>query len=351
MIGRPGTAKSVTGTFFRPLKSHEVPGKAARERCLSPISRLNTCFTRDFAWAVLTGRLRLTPAGGGDILPSAYLNIYGLQALFKLRSCRTPSAPATPLRPVLLRLHYSGGGHQVNTDLRNLIALQDLELKIVSLHKQISETPLKVQSFQEELQRLKQAHLDRMTHAQELVKKRRALEADVDVMRTKLSKLKDQLMSVKTNKEYTAMLHEIQMAEDKIRGEEDRILEIMEETEKNEQELKSAEKEVKGKTVLIEEEIRRCQSAVPGLETEMTALQEEKAALESRVESELLARYRRIAEVRKGVALAEAKDELCTACHVRIRPQVYADVLRTEDIFACDSCSRILFTREGLSTS
>ena len=70
--------------------------------------------------------------------------------------------------------------------------------------------------------------------------------------------------------------------------------------------------------------------------------------MESLVEADLLARYRRIAEARRGVALAEAKDELCSACHVRIRPQMYAELLRTESIYVCDSCSRILFSRENL---
>jgi len=236
----------------------------------------------------------------------------------------------------------------VNPDLRNLIALQDIELKIASTQKQISDTPAKVEGFQEELQRLKQAHTERVAHAQELTKRRRTLEGEVDMMRTKLSKLKDQLMSVKTNKEYTAMLHEIQMAEEHIRSEEDKILEIMEEMETKEQDLDSAEKELKVKSALLEAEIRKSETAVPIMEAEMAKLQEERLGMELRVESELLARYRRIAEARKGIALAEARDELCTACHVRIRPQVYADLLRTENIHSCDSCSRILFSREVL---
>ena len=45
---------------------------------------------------------------------------------------------------------------------------------------------------------------------------------------------------------------------------------------------------------------------------------------------------------------AEVKNELCSACHVRIRPQVYAELLRNEEIHVCDSCSRILFSRESL---
>lgn len=236
----------------------------------------------------------------------------------------------------------------MNPDLRNLIALQDLELKIASIHKQISDTPVKVQSFREELERVKRAHVERVARAQELTKQRRSLEGEVDMMRTKLSKLKDQLMSVKTNKEYTAMQHEIQMSEEQVRREEDKILEIMEEMEVKEQELKGAEKDLKAQIGRLEEGIRTCEAAVPALEAEMAKLQAERSAMESQVETDLLARYRRIAEVRKGIALAEAKDELCTACHVRIRPQVYADLLRTESIHSCDSCSRILFSRQGL---
>ena len=234
----------------------------------------------------------------------------------------------------------------MNPDLRNLIALQDLELKIASLQKQASEIPSKNQAFEDELKRIRAEHESRVAHMKDLSNHRRTLEGQVDLNRTKLSRLKDQLMSVKTNKEYTAMLHEIQMAEARIRHEEDRILEVMEEMENLEASLKNDERELKARAQEISKSIRACESAVPELEAALVSLREEKARTEANVESELLARYRRIAELRKGVALAEARDELCTACHVRIRPQVYAELLGTEDIHSCDSCSRILYLRE-----
>ena len=182
----------------------------------------------------------------------------------------------------------------------------------------------------------------------ELVNHRRALEGQVDLSRAKLSRLRDQLMAVKTNKEYTAMLHEIQMAEEQIRLEEDKILEIMEEMESKEKDLKGAEQEMKKKSAELQESIRNANDSAPLLEADLEKLRQEKAAMESQIGAELLSRYRRIAEARKGVALAEAKDELCSACHVRIRPQMYAELLRTDNIHACDSCSRILFFREGV---
>ncbi len=237
----------------------------------------------------------------------------------------------------------------MNPDLRNLIALQDLEIKIASLQKQASDIPKKIQEFQNELQLLRSEFDASGSKMKELANQRRTLEGQADLSRTKLSRLKEQLMAVKTNKEYTAMLHEIQMVEGQIRKEEDKILEIMEEVETKEHSLKGAEQELNKKSAELEESIRKTNESAPQLESELAKLSSEKIQKESLVGSDLLSRYRRIALARKGIALAEAKDELCSACHVRIRPQMYADLIRTESIQACDSCSRILFYRESLS--
>jgi predicted nucleic acid-binding Zn-ribbon protein len=236
----------------------------------------------------------------------------------------------------------------VNPDLRNLITLQDLELKITGLQKQVSDIPTTIQSIEDELLRIKEEHDARVTRAKELANRRRTLEGEVDLSRSKLSRLKDQLMAVKTNKEYTAMLHEIQMAESQIRGEEDKILEIMEEIEAKERELKGEEQEMHKKVAELQGIIRQTKESAPQVEADLEKLRQGKAQTESQIDAELLSRYRRIADARKGVALAEAKDELCSACHVRIRPQMYANLLRTDNIHSCDSCSRILFMRESV---
>ena len=236
----------------------------------------------------------------------------------------------------------------MNSAVRTLVALQDVELKIASLQKQISETPTKTQILQAELDRSKREHETEVARSQELSKQRRALEGGVDMLRTKLSKLKDQQMAVKTNKEYTAILHELQAAEEQIRGEEDKILEIMEEHEGLEKSLKAAEKELRARCDAIQEEIRKHESSVPELEAEIVRMQQSRQELEARIEKDLLGTYRKIAGARKGIALAEAREELCTACHIRIRPQVYADLIQSDNIFTCDSCSRILFLRESL---
>jgi uncharacterized protein len=248
---------------------------------------------------------------------------------------------------VLLRQDCQGGGKQVNPDLRNLVALQDLELRIASLQKESSDIPNKTQSIENELQRIKLELQGRVAHMKELSNRKRTLEGQVDLIRAKLSRLKDQLMAVKTNKEYTAMLHEIQIAEEQVRNEEDKILEVMEETEGKEQDLKATEQAMLKRSAELQENIRKIYESAPSLEAELARLHGEKRLMESQIGAELLSRYRRIADARKGIALAEAKDELCSVCHVRIRPQMYAELLRTENIHSCDSCSRILFSRHS----
>ena len=236
----------------------------------------------------------------------------------------------------------------MNPAVRNLVALQDVELRIASLQKQISEVPVKIQYFQNELDRLKQEHEKEVARSLELARQRRSLEGGVEMLRTKLSKLKDQQMAVKTNKEYTAILHEIQMAEEQIRNEEDKILEIMEENEHLEKVLKAAERDLRAKCSALEQDIKTHETSVPGLEAEVTKSQETRRTMEAGIEVDLLERYRKLADARKGIALAEAKEELCTLCHIRIRPQVYADLKQSEELHTCDSCSRILYLRESL---
>lgn len=235
----------------------------------------------------------------------------------------------------------------MNPELRNLIALQDLELKSAELQKQLSDIPLQIQNLNEELERLTSAHEERVATAKELANRKRTLEGQVDMLQTKLARLKDQLMTVKTNKEYTAMLHEIQTAEGLIREEEDKILEVMEEMDARDRDLESAEAEMRTQSAGLREVIRTTGDSVPGLEQQLARLKEERESVAALIDGELLARYRQIAGARKGVAMAEARDELCSCCHVRIRPQMYADLLRTDAILYCDSCSRILFSREG----
>ena len=231
----------------------------------------------------------------------------------------------------------------MNPDLTRLIRLQQLESAAEDARRKIAEHPARIQALDARLLSARDVVADIKARLATAAEKRRAEEKEVAGVQTRLAKYKDQLLEVKTNREYTAMLHEIDAAQNDIRAREDRILEVMMESDelnagikKSEAELKTAEKEVAAERAVLETE-------QAGLQAEIDRTTAEREKLVAGIDRHVLAIFETTARGRKGVAVAEAKDGLCTICHVRLRPQVFNEVRKNESIIQCDSCRRILY--------
>ena len=231
----------------------------------------------------------------------------------------------------------------MNPDLARLIRLQQLETAAEDARRRIADHPARVQALDTRLQAARDMVGGMKARLAAAAEKRRAEEKEVAVVQTRLAKYKDQLLEVKTNREYTAMLHEIEAAQNDIRAREDRILEVMMETDEltvslktSEADLKTAEKEVGAERAVLDTEMVRLQG-------EIARTTGERETLVADIDRRILAIFETTAKGRKGVAVAEAKDGLCTICHVRLRPQVFNEVRKNESIIQCDSCRRILY--------
>src|SRR5205807_7564790 len=81
---------------------------------------------------------------------------------------------------------------------------------------------------------------------------------------------------------------------------------------------------------------------------EMTAaldkLSAERAEVVKSLTPQVLAQFELIADRRQGIAIAEARAGVCTICHVRLRPQVFNNILKNDQIIQCDSCNRIMYS-------
>jgi uncharacterized protein len=239
----------------------------------------------------------------------------------------------------------------MNANLTRLIRLQQLETAADEARRKIAGHPARAQALDDRLQSARDELASIKARLATAADKRRAEEKEVTGVQTRLAKYKDQLLEVKTNREYTAMLHEIDAAQNDIRAREDRILEVMMESDelnagikKSEAELKVAEREVAAERAVIETE-------QAGLQAEIDRTTAEREKLVADIDRHVLAIFETTAKGRKGVAVAEAKDGLCTICHVRLRPQVFNEVRKNESIIQCDSCRRILYFADSSETS
>jgi uncharacterized protein len=231
----------------------------------------------------------------------------------------------------------------MNSDLQHLIHLQDLDLRAERDRRRVADIPA--------AQAALEARIAERTAALDAVKQRiaasqaarRDIERDLAAVQGRLSKFKNQLMEVKTNKEYQAMQKEISVAEEEVSNQETRLLERMEEADALAAELKTAEAALKSEQAEVARERTTLDAERDGAGRDLEKALAERAALVGQLSKDVLAIYDRVAHGRKGIALAEAKDGLCSVCHVRLRPQVFNEVRRNDSIIQCDSCTRILY--------
>jgi hypothetical protein len=173
-------------------------------------------------------------------------------------------------------------------------------------------------------------------------KNRRQHESSLQDLEGKRSKYKGQLMEVKTNKEYTAMLHEIENVEREIRGIEDQILVEMEQAETLAVEVKREEGAFKAVEERHRGEAKMLDERGKALTAEAERLKVERDRVAATLDEDLLARFERIAK-KRGTAVAAARDGTCQECHVKLRLQMYSELKRNDAITECPACNRILF--------
>ena len=227
--------------------------------------------------------------------------------------------------------------------LATLIALQQLDTAAEAARRRLNELPAVEQALA--------AQLATAAAAVEAVKARiaanqtarRALEKDVAAVDTRLARFDDHKAAVKTNQEYTALLHEIATAKAEKDGIEEKILSLMEDADAIARDQKAAE-------AALTQTKRDSEQARAGFTRERATLEEDLARLthDRQLEAKsldpaLLTRYEQLLKQRRGVAVAAMTGEMCAACHVRQRPHVAQQIRQNEQILQCESCQRILY--------
>src|SRR5712671_7730320 len=139
-------------------------------------------------------------------------------------------------------------------DIEKLLQLQVADKEIRRLQDEVAALPKRVAAIEQKLAGTKAQLENARTAAKGDEVNRKKFEAAIKDVQGKISKYRDQSLEVKTNEQYKALLHEIQFAEQDIRANEDKILELMVNAEVREKEVKAAEAELKEETAEIEKE-------------------------------------------------------------------------------------------------
>ncbi|HKT23885.1 MAG TPA: C4-type zinc ribbon domain-containing protein [Terriglobales bacterium] len=230
----------------------------------------------------------------------------------------------------------------MHADLQGLIKLEEVDREIGRLSAEVAALPKRVAEIEHQLSDAKGKVEQAKAAIKSQEQKRRSLESDIQSHQQKIGKFRDQSLDVKTNEQYKALMHEIQFAEQEIRKAEDKILEIMEGAELFDRQVKASEAELKTRSVQVEKEKEEAHAITAKDEARLKELRAERSGLRSGVTEDLLDLYDRVLKARK-TAIAEAREQRCTACFVLLRPQKWNEIKAGQEVMTCDSCGRILF--------
>jgi predicted nucleic acid-binding Zn-ribbon protein len=231
----------------------------------------------------------------------------------------------------------------MHPSLEHLIRLQQLETDASERKRRLAELPARVTAVDTAIAAAKAAKEAAAALVAENQASRRAADRELGVQQSRLTKFKDQLMEVKTNKEYTAMQHEIATAEEGVRNFEDQILTLMMEADELTAGVKAADaalaaEEGNGRKVRADVEAERLR-----LDGELATIAAARTEVEGKLPAELVKLFADSVAKRRGIAVAAIRDGHCEACQVRLRPQLIMEIRKGDRIAQCESCMRILY--------
>jgi hypothetical protein len=151
------------------------------------------------------------------------------------------------------------------------------------------------------------------------------------------------MSEVKTNKEYQAMLSEIDTIKEANSRIEEEILQVMDEIDELKKDLSKREKEVGVTVEKIEAERGKLKEKMAYDDKIWNEQAERREVLSKQIESKLFKLYNTLKEKRQGVGVVDAKNETCQGCFVNVPPQMFIEVQKNNALIRCPNCNRILY--------
>jgi uncharacterized protein len=233
----------------------------------------------------------------------------------------------------------------VSTTIEKLLVLQDRDRRIKHLQKEQDDIPARKALIEGRLNdfrnKVQQTHENLKKNASSA----KQVELEIEGHREHINKLKGQQGMVKTNEEYRAMNHEIEMAQTAIRKLEDKELTIMEEAESFKVVQHEEDQRIKQEESMVATDSRALDERLRTITGELEKLLGERRTLIADIDGTWLSRYDRVFKHTGDYALVALESGSCGGCHMKLTPQVQQDVKKGLAMISCTFCGRLLYWR------
>ena len=233
----------------------------------------------------------------------------------------------------------------MNQELENLISLQHIDSKILDIESLAGDLPQKVEKKEESLRNISDELVISNNRIEELEKENRKLQSEIEDSESSLSKYKEQLFLVKSNKEYDALNNEIDHIKKTISEFEERYISIEEEKENLLKSKESNESEIDSLSETLEKEKIKLNNAIKDSKSDLEKLHLDKKSVESKINSSHLNQYNTLKSA-KGIGVAALNGSCCGSCYSMLPPQMVVEIKSNNIIHSCPSCGVYAYWEE-----
>ena len=228
-------------------------------------------------------------------------------------------------------------------EIETLVRLQQIELEMIRLQQEVDKVENEKKGLAARLAAFESAlEADRLALSQ-VQQQCTDLEQEIQVVNDRIIKSNETLRMVKTNKEYQVLLREVDDNKKRKNGLEDHVLTLYEQREVAEVRLKETEAQfLELKQQILAEQAKIDELTMDDRE-QLAELEEQQRSIGESLNPALLNRFRRIARMNQGQAVARISDETCMGCFMNVPPQLCIEVQRGNQMISCPQCSRILY--------
>jgi len=232
-----------------------------------------------------------------------------------------------------------------------LIGLQSIDAQIYALSREKASMPGHLKSIDEALESKKTNIKQAEENLKNIQLKLKEKEGNLQQKEEQIKKLQGQLYTLKTNKEYSTMLAEIEgFKADNSLIEED-IIRFMDEIELAKKKILEEKEFFKTLEAEAQKEKEIVNLKAREIETMLSGLNEKRSAIIPGIEKQVLSKYEKILKNKDGLAIVHVEESSCGGCHMNLPPQVISDVKLREDIVICGSCLRMLYIEDNVEIS
>ena len=230
--------------------------------------------------------------------------------------------------------------------MENLIELQGIDTKLRDLNDLLGDLPSKVEGLNKQEISIKSSLQDNKDRLKTLEVELNKKEVDISQLDGKVDNLKNQLYLVTNNKQYDALMVEIDHLKDKKSVAENDTIDLLDEKEKLVQDVKTMESELTGLSEDLSKRRAKLETAISESADEKLVLENERKARVDKIDLNIISVYDRVMDARNGLAVVHLEGSGCGGCGAHIPPQTLTEVRAEKGIHRCDICGRFLYNQE-----